>query len=145
MKKTLFYAICFALCILTCACGEQQQAKDKKETKKPIPRTHIQFTEYQHDFGKITQGENVTYYFTYKNTGDNPLIVSQVQPSCGCTVPEWTREPVAPGEEGKIEVLFNSEGRSGRQHKTVTVVSNTNPPTNELTFTAEVVVPKKEQ
>ena len=139
MKNILLSGIAFVMF----SCGTQSDKQDDKNTeKKPVPKTTIEFVETNHDFGKIVQGEKISYYFTYKNTGNNPLIVSQVQPACGCTVPDWTREPVAPGKEGRVEVLFNSEGRDGMQHKYVTVVSNTTPSTNELTFTAEIVKSK---
>lgn len=111
--------------------------------KKQIPATSIEFAESEHDFGKITEGEKVSHVFKFKNTGANPLVVSQVQPSCGCTAPDWTTEPVAPGAEGSVHVLFNSQGREGKQHKSVTVVSNTTPATNQLLFTAEVLPKKK--
>jgi len=136
MKKALFLSIAIvSLGILSC----KNEAKDSNSDKKEIKKTTIEFPETNHDFGKITQGEKVSHAFTFKNTGDNPLEVTQVQPSCGCTIPEWTEDPIAPGKEGTIQVMFNSEGREGMQHKTVTVVSNTKPTIHQLTFTAEVV------
>jgi len=108
------------------------------ETPKMEP-TLITFTETNHDFGKVTAGEKVSHTFMFKNSGDKPLVVSQVQPSCGCTVPQWSNDPIAPGKEGSIQVVFNSEGKHGMQHKSVTVVSNTKPAAHQLTFTAEVI------
>ena len=136
MKRII--VICAALLSLSfLSC--KNNAKDSKSDKKEIKKTTIVFPETNHDFGQITQGEKVSHVFVFKNTGENPLEVTQVQPSCGCTIPEWTEDPIEPGKEGKITVMFNSEGREGKQHKTVTVVANTKPAVNQLTFTADVV------
>jgi hypothetical protein len=79
------------------------------------------FAEEKHDFGKITQGEKVSYSFTFKNTGNSDLIVSNASASCGCTIPNYPKVPVKPGEESKIDVVFNSDGKSGLVEKTVTL------------------------
>lgn len=93
------------------------------------------------EFGKITQGESVSYSFKFKNTGDSPLIISSANGSCGCTVPTWPKEPIAPGKEGVIEVTFNSEGKMGVQNKTVTLVANTTPNTKVLYLRGEILAP----
>jgi len=136
MKKIIAIGLAF-VCLSLLSC--KNNSKDKKESTKDLKKTTIEFPETNHDFGKITQGEKVSHVFKFKNTGENPLEVTQVQPSCGCTIPEWTEDPIEPGKEGTIQVMFNSEGREGTQHKTVTVVSNTKPAIHELTFTAEVL------
>lgn len=105
------------------------------------PTTTVTFAETKHDFGMIEQGEKVSHTFTFTNTGNEPLVLSNVKPSCGCTTPSWTKEPVAPGDEGKIEVQFDSKGKSGKQTKTVTITANTDPATTILTFTGEIQVP----
>ena len=92
-----------------------------------------------HDFGVIIQGERVSHTFVFKNVGRSNLIISSVTASCGCTVSKYDAQPIAPGKEGKIEVIFDSSGRSGIQNKTVTVLANTQPNRVELHFTAEVV------
>lgn len=99
----------------------------------------FQWKEQVHDFGVIVQGERVSYTYTFKNVGKSNLIISSVSASCGCTVTKYDQKPIAPGEEGKIEIVFDSAGRSGMQNKTVTVVANTQPNRVELHFTAEVV------
>ena len=86
----------------------------------------------------IEQGEKVSHVFTFKNTGNEPLVLSNVKPSCGCTTPSWTKEPVAPGEEGEILVEFDSKGKSGKQTKTVTITANTEPAKTVLTITGEI-------
>lgn len=106
-----------------------------------LPPSAIDFPSMKHDFGKITEGEVVAHTFTFKNTGDNPLKVENVKPSCGCTTPDWTRQEIAPGGEGFIKVEFDSKGKSGQTTKTVTVTSNTPERNTVLTFTGEVIKP----
>jgi uncharacterized protein (DUF58 family) len=77
-----------------------------------------------HNFGKVVEGEKPKHTFMVKNTGDKPLLIKRVRPSCGCTTPGWTREPIAPGEEGKITAQYNSSGRPGNFHKSITVYTN---------------------
>ena len=100
----------------------------------------IKFDEEVFDFGKITQGEKVSHAFTFKNTGSKSLIISGASGSCGCTVPEWPKEPVQPGETGKINVVFSSEGKSGLQEKTVTIVTNCEPATKVIRIKTEIIV-----
>jgi hypothetical protein len=84
----------------------------------------ITFTEKAFDFGDITQGETVEHVFVFKNTGKKPLILTNVQTTCGCTAPVWPREPIAPGKTGEIKIRFNSTGKIGLQNKPITILSN---------------------
>lgn len=102
----------------------------------------MQFENTTHDFGTISQGERVTTQFKFKNTGGSSLIISNAQGSCGCTVPEFPKEAILPGDEGVIGVEFNSEGKQGQQEKTVTITTNCEPPTLILTIKANIVVPE---
>jgi hypothetical protein len=102
----------------------------------------ITFKEEKHDFGKIMQGEKVTYSFVFKNTGGSDLVISSAQGSCGCTVPSFPKEPIKAGAEGKVDVAFNSEGKSGVVQKTVTLVTNCNPSTKILTIESTIEVPE---
>jgi uncharacterized protein DUF1573 len=77
------------------------------------------------NFGTIQEGQKLEVTFRFKNTGDKPLVIEKVQPSCGCTIAEQSTEPVAPGNEGQIKATFNSEGRTGVNHKTLFVYANT--------------------
>ncbi len=106
------------------------------------PLTTIEFAETKHEYGSIDQGEKAAHTFTFKNTGNEPLVLSNVKPSCGCTTPSWTKEPVAPGETGSIDVEFDSKGKSGKQTKTVTVTANTEPAKTVLTISGEVLKPE---
>ncbi|HEY8400743.1 MAG TPA: DUF1573 domain-containing protein [Cytophagaceae bacterium] len=110
----------------------------------PTELTSIEFTEMEHDFGKIKSGEMVGHTFVFKNTGNAPLIVSDAKASCGCTIPEWTKDPIPPGGEGKIEVKYNGSGE-GHISKTVTVTSNTDPATTVLNIKAEVEKSKRNE
>ncbi len=103
----------------------------------------ISFHEEIFDFGKIMQGEKVSYSFVFKNSGGADLVISSAQGSCGCTVPSYPTEPIKPGAEGKINVVFNSEGKSGLVKKTVTIVTNATPSTKILTIASTVVVPEE--
>jgi hypothetical protein len=114
---------------------------DKPLSDKGLPQ--IVFDKTKHEFGLIIQGEMVEYVFRFKNVGESELIINNVSTSCGCTAPKFPKEPIAPGKEGEIEVVFNSENRTGQQVKTITVWSNCQPNQTELQITAQIVVPPK--
>lgn len=84
----------------------------------------IEFEESVHDFGNIKEGIKIEHVFKFKNTSDVPLIVTGVQPSCGCTASDYTKEPVAPGGEGSVSLTFDSSKQSGAQNKSATVKAN---------------------
>lgn len=92
------------------------------------------------DMGKVAEGVQVEKIYSFVNSGKRDLIITDVRGSCGCTVgKDWPRKPVPPGARGTITVGFDSQGRPGTQHKTITVVANTDPPTTVLTLKGEVV------
>lgn len=95
-----------------------------QESDQPLTGAKIVFSEKSFDFGDITQGERVEHVFEFENAGTEPLILSDVRTTCGCTAPEWPREPIAPGTKSKIKVVFNSAGKMGMQNKVITVMSN---------------------
>ena len=100
--------------------------------KKELPI--FEFEKEVEDFGTITQGEIVEKSFRFKNVGKSNLLISSAHGSCGCTVAEYPEKPIAPGEEAVIKVKFDSNGKQGKQHKTVTLVANTVPNTKVLTM-----------
>ena len=114
--------------------AKQAEIAHSESTKNPV----IKFESMEHDFGTIKQGDKVEHIYKFTNEGEGELIISQVKPSCGCTAPEWTKTPVAPGESGEIKVVFDSNGKSGKQRKTVNVHSNTEGGTDILKFTATI-------
>lgn len=101
-----------------------------EETKGPAAK--MQFEEAEYDFGNVKEGEVVTRTFKFKNVGEAPLVIQNASATCGCTVPQWPREPIAVGETGEIQVKFNSQGRVGTQSKTVTITANTKPATTTV-------------
>jgi Protein of unknown function (DUF1573) len=111
-----------------------------EEVKKDTANfTTIQWIDSIKDYGKITEGQKLEVLYRFKNTGNKPLIIESVRPSCGCTVADPPKEPVAPGAEGEIKGSFDSNGKSGQQHKTIFVMANTKGIQNhELAFTVEI-------
>ncbi len=104
--------------------------------QKPI----LTFETDSHDFGDIQEKDGkVTYVFNYTNTGASPLVLSQVQASCGCTTPEWTRTPVRPNEKGNIKVTFDPTARPGKFSKTITIQSNAQQPVKTIRIMGNVL------
>lgn len=155
MKTKLISAFILAVVFCFSSCKQEEKQTGVSTDVINVPATassgpeaepgtapNIVFTEEKHDFGKIMQGEKVSYAFVFKNTGGSDLVISSAQGSCGCTVPSYPHEPVKPGAEGRIDVVFNSEGKSGAVEKTVTLVTNCNPSTKMLTINASIIVPE---
>ena len=98
----------------------------------------ITFSKEAHDFGKIEHLKPVTHVFTFKNTGTEPIVITDAAASCGCTKPSWSKDPIAPGQSGQISTTFTAPGM-GPFNKTVTVTSNAKTSTVYLTLKGEVV------
>ncbi len=109
--------------------------------EKPMPK--IVFEETTHDFGTIIRGEKLRYKFHFKNVGNADLVITKVSTSCGCTASHYPKDPVKPGEESYIEVVFDSSHKRGKQHKTVTILANTQPNRTVLHIKGNVVMPEK--
>jgi hypothetical protein len=92
------------------------------------PTTSMEFKEMAFDFGTVQEGEKVSHTYKFTNTGKEPLIISDAKGSCGCTVPNYSKDPIAPGKTGEIVVEFNTQGKAGQRNQKVTVTANTNPP-----------------
>lgn len=120
MKKVLAIALALVLGapVLTMAQAPAAAATEKKSGAVMTP------DEPRYEFGTINQGDIVEHVFTFRNTGTEPLVVTNVGVSCGCTTPEYTKDPVLPGKTGKITARFNSTGKMGQQNKVLTVSSN---------------------
>ena len=101
----------------------------------------IKFEKEEHDFGSLLQGEVVSYSFHFTNTGNAPLLISEVGSSCGCTVGDYPREPIAPGKDGAIKVTYDSSGHHGFQSRFLTVMSNTIPAKTTLRIKGQVKTP----
>lgn len=101
--------------------------------------TAITFAKFEHDYGNVAPESTNKYSFVFTNTGKEPLIISNAQGSCGCTVPNYPKEPIMPGKTGKIDVEFKpSKTQLGPQEKTVTVTANTDPAQTILKIKANV-------
>jgi Protein of unknown function (DUF1573) len=100
--------------------------------------TTIEWAEHDHDFGKIPATDSVKHIFWFTNTGSSPAKIMEVKPACGCTSGKHTKEEVAPGEKGFVELKFDPKGKTGIQSKSATVILNTDPKTHSLTFKAEI-------
>lgn len=115
-----------------------QPPSAKQNLNSNAPKTTMKFAEMSFDFGDITEGDIMHHSFAFTNTGSNPLIITDAVGSCGCTVPTYPKEPIAPGASATIEVQFNSAGKKDMQDKTVTLTVNTDPPSPEIHIHANV-------
>ncbi len=121
--------------------SKQKPARTRDSEEGPF--AEMAFASTEHDFGRILDTEVLRYGFSFRNTGDVPLLIEEVTGTCGCTSPFWTKEPVAPGESGTIEVTYNPEGKSGRERQPITVIANTPTTPIRLFVVAEVVSAEK--
>lgn len=148
MKNTLilFVSILF-LALLSCNNSDGKLSTDVVSNPNSASGNStdglpvIEFEKDLHDFGTLIQGEKATVNFKFRNTGRTDLVITQVKSSCGCTVPEYPKEPIKPGGEGAIKVSFDSSGRKGVQSKTVNVVHNGQPNSTVIRIKALVVEP----
>lgn len=132
MNKTLL----LALSLTAAAFSAQAQAPATKAAQTAGPA--ITFEEVKYDFGSVVQGGTVDHTFKFKNTGTAPLVISNIGVSCGCTTPEWTKDPVAPGKTGTISAHFNSTGKMGMQNKVLTIESNATGGSTTVSLVGEV-------
>jgi len=152
MKKT-FLTLCLATIFLTACEKNANEAKSNADTNdanvvsnmtqtsdksKETPKAAIKFETEIYDFGTVDEGKKVVYAYKFKNEGKNPLVIESAKPSCGCTVPTFPKEPIAPGGTGEIVAEFDSQGRPGEANKTITITANTEPTTTVLTLKGTV-------
>lgn len=141
MKRTVLAIAAIAFTVASCgnATDRIKSSEDAGTEAMMDALPAITFAEEFHDFGEVQEGEVVEHTFTFTNEGEGPLIISNAQGSCGCTVPDWPRQPIAPGQTGQIKVSFNSKGRAGRQDKRVTLTTNAVPQSKVLNITSTVI------
>lgn len=141
-RLPLHITIFLLIPMLVCACSgkphSSEAGADRSANDQEISPPEITFEKNVHAFGDLIEGEKVAYTFTFKNTGSSNLIVKDVKADCGCTTPQWDKQPVKPGESGKIEVVFNSSGRRGNQFKSIKIFTNTPEKEYTLAITANV-------
>lgn len=166
MKKNLIFTFAMAVALMATSCNQENTtdtattgteataatpaadatvANPNIATTEPTAATPanpnapaMSFKETVYDFGTVKQGEVVNHTFTFTNTGKEPLIIENASASCGCTVPEWTKTPVAPGQTGEIKVQFNSTGKAGQQAPMVTIRANTEPNITQVSLKGTV-------
>lgn len=132
MKK-VFYVAVIAIALSAVSCKDTAEAKITEQDMAAVEAEKaligklpkVSFDKAEYDFGTITAGDVVETEFVVTNTGESDLIISDAKASCGCTVPDYPKQPVKPGESAPIKVSFNSAGKSGMQNKTVTLTTNT--------------------
>lgn len=144
MKRTgitLFLVLAGSPLFFITSCSNREASSENARTRSVSPgdTANIFFSEYEHTFSKVTDGEKVVSVFTFENRGNIPLVIASATTSCGCTVSNYSTKPVAPGKTGTVEVIFDSSGRSGKQSKTITIRSNATRPVVFLRITGEVV------
>lgn len=141
MAKFYFLFISVAL-VLFSGCGNSNQSTKEAEDSRhdsDTGRAIISFTDYEHNFGQVKEGEKIGCIFSFVNKGSSSLLIRNAVTSCDCTVPEFEKKPVPPGESGTLEVVFDTSGRSGVQTKTIAVHSNSVTPVVVLQIKAEVI------
>jgi hypothetical protein len=142
----------FFLLIVATACKQKSEDKlsadlinnpnsaNGNQDTSALPK--FQFESDIHDFGKVIEGEKLSYSFKFKNIGNSDLIIATASASCGCTVPDYSNKPVRKGEEGIVTVTFNTAGKNGFQHKTITLGANTQPNNFVLHIKAMITSPE---
>lgn len=159
MKKFGLFIMSALFLIATVSCKKESndstkndttETKISSESTKKSPNgtqdgnyPEFTFTENEYDFGTINQGDKVSHDFTFTNTGKADLKIKEARGSCGCTVPEYPKSSIKPGEKGIIKVSFNSTGKSGINTKSVILTSNCKQTTKILIIKANIIAPKK--
>jgi len=152
--KHLFIIILGSITLSSCSCEGSTEEKERipvdvvynpntangDADTSMLPK--IEFEHNLHDFGRIIQGEIVSYSFKFKNTGKTDLLITTVSASCGCTVPKYPKTPVSPGDEDYIVVSFNTKGRKGFQHKKLAVIANTQPNNTMIEIKGMIYIPE---
>lgn len=134
MKKALALLV-VAILTISNSCSQEPEDNQKKDKKTP----YIKFENVVHNYGTITQGSDGSCEFVFENTGKDPLVLTNVRPSCGCTVPKWSKEPIKSHKKSSIQVKYNTK-RIGSFSKSITVTSNASNSAVVLTIKGKVVV-----
>ena len=150
---TFFCLLLSAFCFLLLSCGNNNNTglsvsdiknpltADGMDEQQKASLPEFQFEVLTYDFGKVIQGEKLSYVFHFKNVGKSSLLISSIEPSCGCTTSIPPKAPIRPGEKGEIEITFDSKHKSGEVSSYLVVTANTYPAQTLLTVTANVINP----
>ncbi len=165
MIKKTFTLVALSMLMITVSCKKEEEnvekpkkekiefsAEERKKMAFPDSKPKVidpnakfasmNFAETDHDFGNITQGDKVQHVFTFTNNGDTDLIITDAKSSCGCTVPEYPKTPVKPGEKASLTVSFNSSGKKGITKKTIRIHANTKNEVETLSIVANIAEKK---
>jgi len=132
MRKLVLVMV---MALVAFAVNAQENAQALNRTSGPV----ISFSEKSKDFGDIVQGTKVEHTFKLENTGTEPLTISNVAATCGCTVPDWPKTPILPGKSADIKVTFNSAGKMGKQNSIVRIYSNASEPIEKISMISNVL------
>ena len=143
---SLIFLLLFSLILILAGCNNDPSKKINKDNLKKAQQEMAQMNKFpkmsfnteQIDFGRHKEGAILDTVFVFTNTGDAPLIISNVRSSCGCTIPQWPKHPIQPGETGKIKVRFNSHHKKGHNIKTITIYDNEKSLTHTLKIIADI-------
>jgi hypothetical protein len=147
MLRAIFTFFSFLVLSLFISCNTtpKQEVSTNGDTSKSGKEKYaeLEYIEDFFDFGSIVQGEVVTHTFRFRNSGNDVLIIKDLIPDCGCTQPKIDKKVLNPGEEGSVEVIFDSKGWQGSQYKSVAIRSNSPIRDKSVTIKANVVPPKE--
>jgi hypothetical protein len=138
-RYVLLFLVLVSAITSNCGSGVKKTSLNSVSQLNDSMKAVIVFNKYEHDFGKVAEGEKIGYTFTFENNGKSDLVIISATTTCGCTVPKYDTSPISPKGAGKLEVVFDTSGRNGMQTKTITVKSNASNPVMLLKITAEVV------
>lgn len=141
LANQLWATLLVVLCFWACDSSPAETGKNGVQANQVVPDDKLpvfKFDTTTFNFGTINEGDVVTHEFGFTNTGATDMLVSQAIGSCGCTVGEWTKEPIKPGQRGSIKATFNSEGKQGSMHKSLTITANTKPNQVQVFIEGEV-------
>ncbi len=133
----IYQFLFYLLVVVLVGCNPAKS--NEASVNKKYALTTAKFDKLIHNFGKINQGETVGCYYKVTNTGKTPLVIYNVKPGCGCTTAKFSKNPIAPGEVGEIEIRFDTRGFSGNQYKVIRVDANIEKKSKELAITANVI------
>jgi hypothetical protein len=119
-------------------------ASDPEKVTDALPKPVFAFEQTEYDFGTVNEGDVVNHTYTFTNTGKSPLVIDKATASCGCTVPDWPRQPIGVGETGEIKVRFDTKNKPNQQIKIISIIANTEPTLTRLRIKG-YVTPKNQQ
>ena len=116
-----YVIVFFIVGLASCKSGSEKEVVKEVQNEGPA---QIEFAELEHDFGRVSEGERVGWYFSYENTGGSDLVIKNVRATCGCTVPQFSKKPLPPGKKDNLQVIFDSSGKMGKEIKSISIESN---------------------